>query len=183
MTQKPVQRKKGDKTLFYAVIIFAIVSFFVSFAFFSFENINFRKNISFFQSKSQSKIIPTSTPTPLPAPRPIDHGQQIYNVSTGQGSKGPSMTQIIFEPMDPKIGENQKLSVKAQNATPIISIILTLKTDHKSSTYPLQLKEGATTGGTWEASWKVEDTYDYAYVFSIEAADAKEKSKLEYPWR
>lgn len=176
MSKNPAQKRRNN--LLVVMLILVIVgSFFGSF-FFNFSSLQkLSKQIPGF------KPPPTAIPTQSPPSRPLDQGKQVYNVSRGSGSRGPAITQVIFDPFDPKKGEIQAIALKIAHNLPVTAVSTTLTTDHKTQVYPLTLKEGTSSAGLWNGSWKTTDSHDYKYVFAFEADDGKEKSKLEFPIR
>jgi hypothetical protein len=106
---------------------------------------------------------PIPTPTPTPTPKPLPSGRQIYNLSHGENVKGPRMSQVIIDPLDPLAGGTQIVTVKIAHTSPVTDAKATLKTDNMDKTYTLKRIAGSDTDGTWQASWKMEDSYDYTY--------------------
>lgn len=125
---------------------------------------------------------PTKTPTPQPI-IPIASGKQIYNVSRGSGSSGPAITQVTLDPLDPKIGETQVVSVKIEHKVPVQSVSVTIRGDTSQFPYNLTLKEGTPTSAVWEGSWVVDYTYDYDYQAVVEAKDATEATQVTLTFR
>lgn len=146
--------------------------------------------IFFPQLQKQLALKPKIAPTPtasyrqqFQAPAPLAQGKQTYNISRGSGSKGPDIRQVIFDPLDAKPGQNQTISVKVQNKSSVKSVSVTLKTDNKTKTYDLKLKDGTDLNGIWEGSWSAEDTHDFEYRAIVESADGIDKFKTELTLR
>ncbi|PIY93980.1 MAG: hypothetical protein COY68_04350 [Candidatus Levybacteria bacterium CG_4_10_14_0_8_um_filter_35_23] len=123
--------------------------------------------------KSGSKIFSSLTPTPSPSPtpRPIAKGPQIYSLSTKEA--GPKMRKLNINEFDPKIGQEQKMTLQVigENGANIISVGLTLLSDHKKKDYPLRLISGTAMSGTWEVSVITEDSHNYIYTATFIAKD------------
>ena len=115
-------------------------------------------------------LITTPIPTPTPTPKPIPSGRQIYNISHGKDVKGPKMSQVIVDPLDPSVGGTQIVTVKIAYTSPITDVKATLETDNMNKTYTFKRIAGSDTDGTWQASWKMEDSYDYTYYLFFKLA-------------
>ncbi|MFA6532444.1 MAG: hypothetical protein WCT22_00425 [Patescibacteria group bacterium] len=129
-------------------------------------------------SIESDKRAPTNIPIPTRVPRPIPHGKTEFTVSTGKGSPGPLMSQGSINPYDPKLGGIQTLEIEV--AEPVSKVVAVLMTDHKNSPkYPLKKIKGT----TWQGSWKVNDSYLYRYVLTIEATGPTGTSKIDITLR
>jgi len=108
--------------------------------------------------------------TPSPTPRPmktIPGGSQEFLYSHGKDVKGPKIGKATINPLDPKQGDTQTLTVTITHDSPVTMALVTLFTDNAKTPHELKLKNGTTTNGTWEGSWKMTDTYDYTYGFDF----------------
>lgn len=108
-----------------------------------------------------------------PSPRPLATGKQTYLIS-GSTPKAPKMSEVTFDPIDPKSGQNQTIIVKALdvNASLVKMVSVTLNTDNKSETHSLSLSQGTAQDGVWQGSWKISDSYDYKYTATFRAENA-----------
>lgn len=113
------------------------------------------------------KPTPVPLPAPTPAPRPLPSGKQIYNLSHGENVVGPKISQVIVDPLDPSVGGTQIVTIKITHTSPVIEAKATLETDNMSKTYTFERIGGVDTDGTWQASWKMEDSYDQNYYLSF----------------
>ena len=113
---------------------------------------------------------PFLSPTPKPTPKPIPSGKQVYNLSHGENVKGPKMSQVIIDPLDPSAGITQVVTIKIAHTSPVTSVKATLETDNTDKTYTFERIAGSNTDGTWQASWIIEDSYDYTYYLSFKLA-------------
>jgi hypothetical protein len=100
-------------------------------------------------------------------PPPIGTGRQMYRISGGvQGL--PTIEWIVFDPIDPAMGSNQTLTVKANDANPIKAVFVVLHTDNNTdATYALQQSSGTPTNGEWNTSFAVKNRYDLNYRATI----------------
>lgn len=110
-----------------------------------------------------------------PSPRPLATGKQTYLIS-GSTPGAPKMSEVTFDPIDPKSGQNQIVIVKALdvNGSLVRSVSVTLNTDNKSETHSLSLSQGTAQDGVWQGSWKISDSYDYKYTATFRAENAAE---------
>ncbi len=126
----------------------------------------FEQSLRFFQQKFSSSPTPPPPPTPTPTPRtirPLPSGIQTYRVSYGKNNKGPKIKEAIIDPLTPKIGDTQKVTLTITSDSAITKAEIILHTDTKKTTYPLSLINGTKTDGTWEAVWNMPESYDYSY--------------------
>lgn len=136
-----------------------------------------------FLTKLFQKTPPVPTPTPTPTPVPIAQGRQVYTVRSG-GTTGPQIVELVVDPFDPKIGEEQTILVKVKDTAPVTSVAVTLFIDNGASkTYPLLKKTGTDTDGTWEGRWTTETTHDYTYQAQISATSSKGTTKITPSFR
>jgi hypothetical protein len=107
------------------------------------------------------------TPTPSPTPKPLPTGRQVYNYSHSDSVAGPKPTRVVVDPIDPKQGDTQSISVEIGYITPVLNASIVLITDNQRVEYPLALAEGNANQGTWVANWEVEDSYNHTYQIDI----------------
>lgn len=128
---------------------------------------------------SRPSVSPTATPIPTPTPIELPRGPREF----GASSKGvnPQFRDLKFSEYNPKIGEEQTISVSLLDTESDVSEVnLTLITDNKTKTYPMKLIEGTNKKGTWSVTIKTEDTHDYKYRLRIESRNDKgQTSKVE----
>lgn len=111
---------------------------------------------------------PAATPAPTPTPRPLATGRQEYTISSGK-EEGPRFTKLILDPIDPKPGQKQTVSVSVTNDEPVTQMQYILKTDTTETSRDLSLSQGTATDGVWSGAWTIEDTYLYMYGAIIKA--------------
>lgn len=131
--------------------------------------------LSFLPSYSKQQRVPTVTPTPTPTPRPIKElpgGKQVYNVSNGPKVIGPKIQQITLDPQTPSLEATQTVTIKVKNDSPVTEAIAYVQTDNKELRHIMNLIQGTTTDGTWQASWKMSDTYNYTYYIRFDLKSA-----------
>lgn len=121
---------------------------------------------------------PTPQPTPTPTPTKLFHGKDTYIVSRGSEATGPNVSEITLDPLDPAVGGQQILSVKASYSKAISDVSVKLRTDTKTTTLKLELSEGTNLGGTWKTTWIVPESYLYNYVATIVATSDKETTSI-----
>lgn len=130
--------------------------------------------------ESQSPLLSQEealNPTPTPTPTKLVHGKDTYSVSGGGGS-GPSISEVTFDPLDPAVGSTQIISVKVSDPTAVLSVIVNVRTDTKTTTVELQRVNGTEIGGTWEGRWIVPETYLYNYIPTVIAKSNSGETKI-----
>ena len=163
----PAPSPKKNRKITWLLVFFAVLAI---------SNIwLFAANKKFDFGLGKTKPPPTPTPTitptprPTPTPYPLPTGPQTYRVGHGKDVKGPKMTEVTFDPFDPKVGGKQTITVKAAHTSPIKRVAITLETDNGQTVlYPLTLIEGTETNGTWQGSWTTEQKHDYVYNAHLE---------------
>lgn len=115
--------------------------------------------------KQSRDTVPTSTSSP----RPIPTGPKGFTVS--QSDKNvPQFGKGTINPYDPAKNANQTVTIGVKFGKPVTSVSAILKTDKKTSKpITFTLVSGTNTDGTWQGSWKMNDTYFYTYSLSLEA--------------
>lgn len=124
-----------------------------------------------------SSFTPTASPsaTISPSPSPSEPLTTRYQGSLSafiSSPSNPKMTTLLINPFDPLFGENQTLSVDAQDSSnPITKIVATVRTDKETNSYSLSLSSGSPSQGTWTASWKANDSHEQVYNLSLVATN------------
>lgn len=121
-----------------------------------------------------SKTPVPSTPTPKPTIYPLipDSGSAgTYNVSQGAHS-GPSVTRVVFDPLDVKKGQELKVTVTLQSASGASNVSAVFTMD--SSSTNLNFQKVSSSGGneTWEVKFTLTDSVNYKYILNLTAKDA-----------
>lgn len=119
---------------------------------------------------------PKATPTPTPIPLIPDNGVKgTYQVGMG-AHDGPTITQVIFDPLDAKKGQTLNLTVKASFTSAISTLTGTLTTDHGAVDINFTQSSGSATDGMWSGSVTLQDTVDYKYILTLTAKASNGKS-------
>jgi hypothetical protein len=107
-----------------------------------------------------------ATPTPTPTPIQLHTGIGNYSVSHGI-TNGPIMSEVVFNPLDVRKGEEFIVSVQLRSNSPIKSVHGILQSDAAKTELNFT-KTGETAGlQTWSTQIKNEDTLWYTYIVSI----------------
>ncbi len=106
-------------------------------------------------------------PNPTPTPTKLIQGKETYFISQASDIKGPKITQADIDPLDPKVGQTQTISVKTADSTPVRSVTITFKTDNKVRDFTLTRVSGTELDGIWQTQWQVDDTLLYRYIIVI----------------
>lgn len=107
---------------------------------------------------------PMSRVRPTPNPYKLPRGAQSYTITSGKDVKGPKITNVVIDPLDPKNGTKQTFKVTVES--PVTSAAVTVHTDNKETNVDLKLVSGDSTKGVYQGSWIVDDSYDYVYAFT-----------------
>ncbi len=145
----------------------------------------FEQSLRFLHQKFSNSPTPSPKPTPTPTPRPIiplPSEKQIYKVSHGKNKQGPKIKEAIIDPLTPKVGGKQTVTVTIANDSEITKAEVILVTDTKKTVYPFKLIQGTKTDGTWEAQWNMPESYDYSYSirFVIQSQTGNTENELLY---
>lgn len=162
---KPLPSFKQASPWLLIILIFSILSF-LSIS---------RLRHQFLSSQLSDPSSDYSNPSPLPTPKPLPTGSQTYNISHGESVVGPKPTKATINPLDPKIGDTQTLTIQVSHDKPVTKASITLLTDNAKQELPLQLISGTTSEGVWQASWTMEDSYDYSYQTDFHFFDGAEE--------
>ncbi len=137
------------------------------------------------QSTPTPRYTPTPTPSPIPTPTPTpirlypDKGTQgIYNVSQAKNHPGPTITKVIFDPLDVQKGQTLTVFVDIKNLTPIASVSAELAMDNGTVSFPLSRTSGTDTAGQWKGSVRMTDTVWYNYILTIHATGANGEGQV-----
>jgi len=116
---------------------------------------------------------PTPTPTlkPSPKPIPLPPGKGVYNVSQGQ-HQGPSISQVSFDPLDVRSGQELIITAKVADKEPVTSVTAILQLDKTQKNLTFKLINGTNLSGNWQTSIKIDDTLWYRYILIIKAVSA-----------
>ena len=133
----------------------------------------------FYFSRSLSSVdVNFSSEPPTCNSKPIPSGKQVFNSSYGKKVLGPKPSQTIIDPLDPKIGGKQTISVSIKNPTPVLKATATLETNKAVNVInqPMELSSGTPTDGVWTTTWTMPGKYDcfYQIKFLIQSGDKKE---------
>jgi hypothetical protein len=158
-----------EYSLVFLLLVLLVVFYFIDLSF-SEKQIpeSSRKFTDYTTSQDLEVQTLSPSPTPKPTPKPIPSGERVYNLSHGKGVLGPRISQAIINPLDPLLGEIQVVTVMITHTSPVMSVKATLESDNMDKTYTFKRIAGNDTDGTWQASWKIEDSYDYTYYLFFE---------------
>lgn len=126
-----------------------------------------------------SILRPTPTPTPeiaaaTPTPIPLAAGKQVYTMRTDSKTKGPTITEASFDPLDVAKGETITVEVNASGTT---ALTVTMIDDAGNTPHELSF-----TGGVWTGSWTAETTHLTRYGATIEAVNAAGEKRMVELW-
>lgn len=94
---------------------------------------------------------------------PLPQGRQEYSVQYGPAATGPKIQKAVVDPLDPGKGGSQTVTLTVKNDSPVTSAEATLITDLRQTPGTFRLISGTPTNGTWQLTWKIQDSYDLKY--------------------
>lgn len=175
-TDLPASNAKPDKSKVYIPLAIFLLVYIGANVFVYFNRKLFTQRVTtFIQSLKKSPPSLASPPTPTPTPRPIKEipgGKQVYEVSSGKKVVGPKIQEITIDPQTPTSKETQTVTITVKNDSPVTEAIVYIQTDNKELRHVLKLIGGTATDGTWSASWRMTDTYNYNYYFRFNLKSA-----------
>jgi hypothetical protein len=124
----------------------------------------------------------TVSPTPTVVPKPYDVARS-YNVSTSGLTTTHRITTVAFDPVYPKPGARQTVTVTIDNADDVTDVTVTMTGDHKTADLKLTKPTGTNPKQTWTGSWALPDTNDYDYSFKIKAIGSSGTHSIDVPFR
>ena len=113
---------------------------------------------------SSNNISKPTPPPETPIPYTLPSGSQTYRFSHGSGVKGPKMSSVTIDPLDPQNGADQIVTIDLESESPVTKAQLTIITDSKEKVIDLKLVEGDSNKGKYQGSWKVNDTFNTKYA-------------------
>jgi len=141
------------------------------------------------ETSKLSKIDELSTQKQSKTSGPLAQGEQVYSVMGG-GSKSPEIIEVRLNPLDVKVGNEQIITVKVQDAdtdtiTGDTGVVVTYLTDNGSSSINLKLRrvDDPPIEMTWQGIWVPEDTHDLLYGAIIKAVSTSGEEELELMFR
>ncbi len=164
------------------IIIFFVLTIFIGFIlslFISFVKIYLHK-VPFF--RQNPAVIKNTVEVPASVTlRPLATGRQTYLVQTK--GIGPTITDLILDPIDPAPNQLQFISIKIISSSPVKYVNYHLQTDNKTTQYTLNLSAGTNKNGVWTGTFMINDTYLYTYMAIIEAENDAGVTKVEPVFR
>lgn len=118
--------------------------------------------------KSQPEI----ATTPSPSPKAILQGTETYSVSQPANHLGPNITKVVVDPHDPKLNQEQTLTVFASDPNQVLGVNIEVIADNTSYNLPLKLISGSPQEGIWSAKYIVKDTVLYRYLLKLSSHSA-----------
>lgn len=116
-------------------------------------------------------------------PSKLREGKDFYNISMASDVTGPRFTKIELDPLDPKRGEKQVITITLTDTNPAERVWINAKTDHKLQDIPLSKSESVNNQTLWKATWTVNDTILVRYVYTIQATGPGGQSATDVAMR
>ncbi len=122
---------------------------------------------------------PTTKPSPIPL-KPDNGTKGTYQIGQGVHS-GPTVRQVVFDPLDAKKDQNLKILVKIESSKPLINVKGVLGEDSGSQQIDFKLVNGTKTQGEWEGNVSLESSVLYTYSLTITATDGTSSTVVVAP--
>lgn len=116
------------------------------------------RNNGSYSPDRENEISLNQDTAPKPKPRPLVQGKETFTYSPGPKAVGPKISEFSLDPMDPKVGQKQTITVKASYTSPITSVTAQLDTDNKKTNLVF-----TQVGDQWQATRIEDDTHDHTY--------------------
>ena len=111
-------------------------------------------------------------------PPPIATGKQLYKISGGDINL-PLVTEVLVDPLDPEVGQNQTVTVKANGPTPVREVVVVLRLDNENNfEFKLAQSSGSPTNGEWKGTWPFPHSYNLTYRFNVKAMNESNLGNL-----
>lgn len=126
--------------------------------------------------KATAKPVAASTPKPTPAPLKPDNGLKgTYQVGMGSHD-GPTVSQVVFDPLDAKKGQTLNITIKTSFTSAVSSVTAVLTEDSSTQDITFNLSSGTNLDGVWSGSVTLNDSVDYKYILTITSKSSNGKS-------
>lgn len=111
----------------------------------------------------------------------LGKGLQVYRVMSG--GDGPKISEVVIDPLDPKMGKKQSFEVAVSHEKAIDRVTVNLITDSVSSEKTLTLAEGTDTSGIYRGEWIAGDSYEKIYLATIRVFSGEASSSIDLTFR
>lgn len=133
---------------------------------------------SLLSPSSNNNAFTIKAPPAQPTPIPLTSGPGDYSVSHAK-STGPSISRVIFDPLDVKKNQTLKISVTLKSGLSIQSVTGTLTTDNQKLPLTFIFKNtNPDQTQIWETTLKLPDTVSFKYILSVIGLDANGKTTI-----
>ncbi|MCR4280070.1 MAG: hypothetical protein NUV82_01435 [Candidatus Komeilibacteria bacterium] len=152
--------------IFSVVLVVLLISLFVYF-FLKNENNLSENRLTSVESDKRSKlpsVSPSRPPGPTSVPYTLPSGPQTYRFSHGSNVTGPKIQTMIINPLDPKKGTIQTVTLAINSESPVTKASIIVYSDSQEKNVNLKLISGDFLKGTYQGSWEVNDTYNNKYA-------------------
>ncbi len=123
---------------------------------------------SFYNRPATATLAPIPTPTPIRL-KPDNGTKGTFAIGQAKNHAGPTISQVIFDPLDVKKGQKLTITVRANDTTPISAIVADLAEDTSRQTISFTRTDGTNTDGTWTGAATLENTVWYLYKLTVTA--------------
>jgi hypothetical protein len=126
-----------------------------------------QKITSITNSPTPSPTMTITAPPVITAPSSVPYvlptGSQTYQYSHGSDVKGPKISSVTIDPLDPPKDTAQTITLVITSTSPMTKNSLTINTDNESKTLDLKQVSGDNLAGTYAVTWTPSDTYAQKY--------------------
>jgi len=107
-------------------------------------------------------LVAISTPVLI-----LPSGKQTYTSQRAEGATS-GVTSITYDPLDPKQGSKQTISLDVESLEELESVTITINSDTKSNVHVLKLIGQNENKSTWSTTFTINDSYQNIYNLNIE---------------
>lgn len=118
-------------------------------------------------------VNPTGKPTPTPTPIILIQGKETYSVSQS-AHKGPTISQVVFDPLDVRKGQTLTLEVTITDTAPVTEVKASLQMDGSTQEFTLTKSDQK---NVWVGTIEPNDTLWYTYALTITAKSTNGTSR------
>lgn len=132
-----------------------------------------------------NSVVPTQTtylasplPSPTRSPSPLlpDSGTAGTFQVSHQSPGGPTLTQVVIDPLDPNLGDLVTVKLSLSHPQSIDSVKAILETDDKPHRLTFDRESRTQSTEIWTTTFKLKSNIKYHYLFRFEASSDEQKT-------
>lgn len=160
------KKTKIELIVFSVVLVVLLISLLVYFFSKNEKNLSEKNSASIESDKrsKQSSVNFNPSRGPISVPYTPPSGPQTYRFSHGKDVIGPKIQTMIIDPLDPKKGATQTITLTINSESPITKASIIVYSDSQEKNIDLKLISGDFLKGDYQGFWQVNDTYNNKYA-------------------